>query len=50
MIELAPGAKVSGLADIEDSTRGSRVVIFDGLHIDAFVKINIVCGTGDVWI
>ena len=50
MIELAPGAKVSKLADIEDSTRGSRIIICDGVHIDAFVKIKCVGGTGDVWI
>jgi len=38
---------VSHLADIEDSIRGSRIVIGDGVRIDSFVKIKPVGGTGD---
>lgn len=48
MIEIHPGAKVSPLADIEDSIRGTRIVISDGATIDSFVKIKPAGGTGDV--
>lgn len=48
MIEIAPTAKVSGMADIEDSTRGTRIVLGAGVVIDAFVKIKPAGGTGDV--
>ena len=48
MLIVAPTAKVSPLADIEDSTRGTRIVIEDGVMIDAFVKIKPAGGTGDV--
>ena len=30
MIVIAPGARVSPLADIEDSVRGSKITIEDG--------------------
>jgi len=48
LIEIAPTARVSPLADIEPSTRGTRVVLGEGVVIDAFVKIKPVGGTGDV--
>ncbi len=48
MLQIAETAKISPLADIEDSTRGSRIIIEDGVNIDAFVKIKPAGGTGDV--
>lgn len=48
MLEISPLARISALADIEDSTRGTRIVIDDGAVIDAFVKIKPVGGMGDV--
>src|SRR4051794_8467200 len=40
MLLIAPSARVSPLADIEDSSRGTRIVIEDDVVIDAFVKIK----------
>lgn len=48
MIEIHPTAFVSPLADIEDSVRGSRIVVGPGSYIDAFVKIKAAGGTGDI--
>jgi virginiamycin A acetyltransferase len=48
MLIVSPTAKVSALADIEDSTRGTRIVIEDGVMIDAFVKIKPAGGSGDI--
>lgn len=48
MLVISPTAKISRLADIEDSVRGTRIVIEDGVVIDSFVKIKPVGGTGDV--
>lgn len=48
MLMISPLAKVSPLADIEDSTRGTRIIIEDGAMIDSFVKIKPVGGVGDV--
>jgi acetyltransferase-like isoleucine patch superfamily enzyme len=48
MLCIAPSARVSRLADIEDSQRGSRIVIEDDVVIDAFVKIKPAGGSGDV--
>jgi virginiamycin A acetyltransferase len=48
MIEIHPTARVSSLADIEDSTRGTRIVIGEGVVVDAFVKVKPAGGTGDV--
>ena len=39
MIEVHPSAKVSRLAEIEESVRGTRIVLAEGVVIDAFVKI-----------
>jgi acetyltransferase-like isoleucine patch superfamily enzyme len=48
MLIIDPGARVSPLADIEDSVRGSRIVIEAGVVIDAFVKLKPAGGEGDV--
>lgn len=48
MLCIAPGARISRLADIEDSVRGSRIVIEDGVIIDSFVKLKPAGGSGDV--
>jgi hypothetical protein len=48
VIDIAPGARVSPLADIEDSVRGSRIVVGEGAVTDAFVKIKPAGGDGDV--
>jgi virginiamycin A acetyltransferase len=45
---ISPTARVSALADIEDSTRGTRIVVEDGAVIDSFVKIKPAGGSGDV--
>ena len=47
-VEIHPTARVSALADIEASTRGSRIVIGAHSVIDSFVKIKPAGGTGDV--
>jgi acetyltransferase-like isoleucine patch superfamily enzyme len=48
MLIISDRARVSPLADIEDSVRGSRIVVEDGAVIDAFVKIKPAGGIGDV--
>lgn len=48
MLTISPGARISPLADIEDSVRGTRIIIEDDVVIDAFVKIKPAGGTGDV--
>lgn len=48
MIIIDPSARVSPLADIEDSVRGTRIEIREGVVIDAFVKIKPAGGSGDV--
>ena len=50
MIDIHPTARVSPLADIEDSVRGSRIVIGANVVIDAFVKVKPAGGSGDVLI
>lgn len=50
MITISPRAKVSNLCDIEDSVRGSRITIEEGVVIDSFVKIKPVGGCGDLFI
>ena len=50
MIIISEDAKVSPLADIEDSVRGSKIVIEAGVVIDSFVKIKPAGGSGDVFI
>lgn len=48
MIRIADTAKVSTMADIEDSVRGSLIDIRDGAVIDSFVKIKPAGGEGDL--
>jgi virginiamycin A acetyltransferase len=48
MIVAAASAKISPLADIEDSTRGSTITIGENVVIDSFVKIKPTGGAGDV--
>lgn len=48
MLIISPEARVSALADIEDSTRGSRIVVEAGAVIDSFVKVKPAGGAGDV--
>jgi acetyltransferase-like isoleucine patch superfamily enzyme len=48
LIEIHETAKVSSLAEIEDSLKGSRIVIGANSMIDSFVKIKPVGGTGDL--
>jgi acetyltransferase-like isoleucine patch superfamily enzyme len=48
MLIISEQARISDKADIEDSVRGSRIVICAGVVIDAFVKIKPVGGSGDV--
>ncbi|WP_345798039.1 acyltransferase [Castellaniella sp. MT123] len=48
MIDVDPSAVVSPLADIEDSVRGSRIVIGARSVVDSFVKVKPAGGTGDM--
>ena len=50
MLVISPTAQISKLADIEDSVRGTRITIGDGVFIDAFVKLRVAGGSGDVTI
>ncbi|MFE0839392.1 acyltransferase [Achromobacter insolitus] len=48
MNQISVLAKISPLADIERSVRGSSVTIGDHVTIDSFVKIKFAGGDGDV--
>lgn len=48
MIELDPSARVSPLADLEASVRGTRFVLGARSVIDSFVKFKPAGGHGDV--
>lgn len=48
MLIISETARISERADIEDSVRGTRIVIEDGVVIDAFVKIKPAGGSGDL--
>ena len=48
MIEAHHTADISSLADIEDSVRGSRIVVGAQSVIDSFVKIKPAGGSGDL--
>jgi virginiamycin A acetyltransferase len=50
MLVISPSAQISKLADIEDSVRGTKITIGDGVFIDAFVKLRVAGGMGDVTI
>lgn len=47
-IEIHPSSRISKLADIEDSIRGSRLVIGEQSSIDSFVKFKPAGGIGDI--
>ncbi|MBX7190662.1 MAG: acyltransferase [Sandaracinaceae bacterium] len=47
-LQIAPTARISKLADIEPSVRGTKIVIEDEVYIDSFVRIRAVGGSGDV--
>jgi len=47
-IILDPSARISALADIEDSVRGTRITVGANCMIDSFVKIKPAGGSGDV--
>jgi acetyltransferase-like isoleucine patch superfamily enzyme len=49
-IVVDPSARVSPLADIEDSVRGTRIEIGARVVIDSFVKVKPAGGSGDVTI
>ncbi|XZF13820.1 acyltransferase [Chitinophagaceae bacterium MMS25-I14] len=48
MNTIAPGARISQLCDIEESSRGSKLTVGDGAMIDSFVKIKFAGGSGDI--
>lgn len=48
MLIISDKARISRLADIEDSVKGSRIIIEDDVNIDSFVKIKPVGGMGDI--
>ena len=48
MLKISPTARISPLADIEESSRGTAISIEDGVAIDSFVKIKPAGGSGDV--
>ena len=48
MIDLHPAARISPLADIEDSVRGTRIVVGARSVIDSFVKVKPAGGSGDL--
>ncbi len=50
MIQIHPSAKISNLCDLEDSTRGTKIVIGENCVLDSFVKIKPAGGSGDVLI
>ena len=48
MLIISPTARISPLAHIEDSVRGTRIEIGDEVLIDSFVRINPSGGSGDL--
>ena len=48
MLRISPTARVSHLADIEESTRGTLIEIGPNCVIDSFVKIKPVGGDGEI--
>jgi len=50
MLIISEQARISPLADIEDSVKGSKVIIEEHVTIDAFVKIKPAGGSGDITI
>jgi virginiamycin A acetyltransferase len=50
MHDISPLARISSLADLEDSVRGSKLVVGAHSMIDAFVKVKFSGGLGDIFI
>ena len=50
MIEIDSTARISALADIEASARGTNIVIGARAVVDSFVKIKPAGGVGDLYI
>ena len=50
MRDISATARISALADIEDSVRGSKLIVGAFSVIDSFVKIKPAGGTGDIQI
>ncbi len=48
MLSIDPSSKISALADIEVSVRGTRIIIGARTLVDSFVKIKPAGGSGDV--
>lgn len=48
VLKISPTARISHLADVEDSVRGSVLEIGDGVVIDSFVKIKFSGGLGHI--
>lgn len=48
MQDVHPSVKISDLADIESSTRGTRIIIGENSVIDSFVKVKPAGGLGDL--
>lgn len=48
MNDIHPTARISPLADIETSSRGSKVIIGPHAVIDSYVKVKFAGGLGDV--
>lgn len=48
MLKIDPTARISPLADIEESMRGTLIEVGPRTMIDAFVKIKPAGGSGDV--
>lgn len=48
MLTIAASARISPLADIEDSVRGTHIIIGEDVVIDAFVKIKPAGGEGNL--
>ena len=48
MIRIAETARISHLADIEDSVRGSLIQIGENCVVDSFVKIKPAGGSGNI--
>lgn len=45
---ISAKANVSKFSDIEESKRGSKLVVADNVMIDSFVKIKFTGGNGDI--
>ncbi len=50
MLQIDPSARISPLADIEDSVRGSCIAVGAHSVIDSFVKVKPAGGSGDLLI